>query len=69
MRGVLAVIWAFIVFLVVLAVVNLCAITGFPPHSQSGNLLRIAGVIIALGLAINSYKKNAKPPAPPAQKP
>jgi hypothetical protein len=65
MRGVLAVIWAMIVFFVVLAVVGVCAAIGFPPHSQSANILRIAGVIIALGLAINAYKKSAKPPTPP----
>jgi hypothetical protein len=51
--------------LTVVAAVGFCAMIGFPPHSQSANILRIAGVIIALGLAFNSYKKNAKPPTPP----
>jgi hypothetical protein len=65
MRGVFAVIWALIVFVVVVVAVGFCAMIGFPAHSQSGNILRIAGVVIALGLAVNSYKKNTKPPGPP----
>jgi hypothetical protein len=62
MRGVLAVIWAVVVFLVVLVVVQLCATLGFPPGSTSGNIMRIAGVIIALGLAINAYRRSRGAP-------
>jgi hypothetical protein len=40
MRGVLAAIWAVIVFLVVLAVINFCASLKFPPGSTSGNIMR-----------------------------
>jgi hypothetical protein len=65
MRGILAVIWALIVFAVVVIAVGFCAMIGFPPHSLSGNILRIAGIVIALGLAINAYKKSAKPPSSP----
>lgn len=59
MRGVLAVIWAVVVFFVVLVVVNLCAMLGFPPGSTSANVMRIAGVVIALGLAASAYRRNS----------
>ena len=66
MRGVLAVIWGFVVFFVVTAVVGLCAMLKFAPHSTEGRILQIAGVIIGLGLGINAYRKTAKPPPPPS---
>ena len=62
MRGVLAAVWAVVVFLVVLAVVEFCAMLKFEPGSTEGNLMRIAGVIIALGLAVAAYRNTRKPP-------
>jgi hypothetical protein len=66
MRTLGAIIWAIVVFVIVLIVANPSATIGFPPHSTSGNIMRIAGVIIAIGLAISAYRKTAKPPSPPA---
>ena len=66
MRGVLAAIWGVIVCLIVVVVVGLAASLKFPPHTAENNLMRIAGLIIGVGLAINSYRKNSKPPSPPS---
>ena len=63
MRGVFAAIWAVVVFLVVLAIVNLCAMLEFPPGSTPGNIMRIAGFVIAFGLAVSAYRRNRKAPA------
>jgi hypothetical protein len=65
MRGVLAVIWAVVVFAVTVVLVGLCAMIGFPAGSSSAMILRIAGVVIALGLAINAYRTTAKPKVKP----
>jgi len=60
MRGVLAAVWAVIVFVVVVAVVNFCAMLQFPAGSASGNVMRIAGVVIALGLGVSAYRRSSK---------
>ena len=62
MRNVLALVWAVIIFAVVLVVANFCAMIGFPAGSTSGTILRVAGGIVGLGLGIDAYRRSAKRP-------